>query len=157
MQREVACWAENLKGWGCNWHFPTQKSNPKFVLNFNQLIILDESMECTSQGGHTGGSSRPLASSAGAPPPPPPAVARANHLGWIREAPISGEGGHSLLCYITTFVERVFLWGYLLPHLDFGEPFKQKKKKKQTSSNIQHPVSNQKRNPTLFQMMLNYL
>lgn len=50
MQREVACWAKNLNGWGCNWHFPTQKSNSKFVLNFNQLIILDESMIILHRG-----------------------------------------------------------------------------------------------------------
>ena len=33
------------------------------------------------------------------------------------------EGGHPLLCYVTTCIQRVFLWGLFTPHLDFREPF----------------------------------
>ena len=34
-----------------------------------------------------------------------------------------GAGGHFLLCYVTTCIQRVFYRGYLPSHLDFREPF----------------------------------
>ena len=42
----------------------------------------------------------------------------------------------------------IVVGGILPPHLDFSEPFREKKK---PSPIIQHPIGNHKRNPRLFQ------